>query len=234
MPRKRYWKKRRVCQTEVSDKTGGSGLLKNTAQRQDMMPIDDWTRGSGLVKNTAQGLASTTINVTGGSGLLKNTAQRLDVSKVETSLSKIAEMHKEFEKDTHKESYKDTLPDTSMDILQKSLPNSMLPFGASRILFGSFHQNDSRFSEVSRGYQCTGNALAMLSYATSCNIQHSEILDMVLYNGDNIYKDIINDLKKQENFVNNLLSLDEVPSYISTDWGNFNVEKIQYYKRFAC
>ena len=36
-------------------------------------------------------------------------------------------------------------------------------WNACHILFGSFHQNDRRFSEHSRGFQCTGNAFCMLS-----------------------------------------------------------------------
>ena len=31
-------------------------------------------------------------------------------------------------------------------------------------VFGSFHQNDARFPEQSRGYQCTCNAPCMLAY----------------------------------------------------------------------
>ena len=37
-------------------------------------------------------------------------------------------------------------------------------WNASDLVFGTFYQNDGRFSENSRGYQCTCNALCMLSY----------------------------------------------------------------------
>ena len=47
------------------------------------------------------------------------------------------------------------------------------PWNACHILFGSFHQNDTRFSEHSRGFQCTGNALCMLSYLTCFEIDNS-------------------------------------------------------------
>ena len=39
-------------------------------------------------------------------------------------------------------------------------------WNASDLVFGSFHQSDVRFSEQSRGYQCTCNALCMLSYSS--------------------------------------------------------------------
>ena len=38
------------------------------------------------------------------------------------------------------------------------------------IIFGSFHQNNERFSNQSRGFQCTCNALCMLVYAAFLDI----------------------------------------------------------------
>ena len=63
-------------------------------------------------------------------------------------------------------------------------------WNACHILFGSFHQNDRRFSEHSRGFQCTGNALCMLSYSTCFEIDNSSTLDKVLYDGDALYQTI--------------------------------------------
>ena len=51
---------------------------------------------------------------------------------------------------------------------------------SSEIVFGSFHQNDGRFSEHSRGYQCTCNALCMLSYAHCGDVDNSMVLDKVV------------------------------------------------------
>ena len=53
-------------------------------------------------------------------------------------------------------------------------------WNASDLVFGSFHQNDGRFSEHSRGYQCTCNALCMLSYAHCVDVDDSMVLDKVL------------------------------------------------------
>ena len=54
--------------------------------------------------------------------------------------------------------------------------------------FGSFHQNDRRFSDQSRGFQCTCNALCMLSYNTACTeIENSSNLDKILCEGDSLY-----------------------------------------------
>ena len=40
--------------------------------------------------------------------------------------------------------------------------SSALLWSANQIIFGSFHQNDRRFHDQSRGFQCTCNALCML------------------------------------------------------------------------
>ena len=53
---------------------------------------------------------------------------------------------------------------------------------ASDVVFGSFHQMMSVFSEQSRGYQCTPNALCIhvLSYSLFLDVNDSLILDKVL------------------------------------------------------
>ena len=48
-------------------------------------------------------------------------------------------------------------------------------------MFGSFHQNDKRFVDQSRGFQCTCNALCMLVHDET---QSSSVLDQVLDDGD--------------------------------------------------
>ena len=50
-------------------------------------------------------------------------------------------------------------------------------WNASDLVFGSFHQNDVRFSEQSRGYQCTCNALSILSYSLCLDVDNSLMLD---------------------------------------------------------
>ena len=55
----------------------------------------------------------------------------------------------------------------------QAIRSSELLWNASDLVFGSFHQNDGRFSEHSRGYQCTCNALCMLSYAHCGDVDNS-------------------------------------------------------------
>ena len=47
----------------------------------------------------------------------------------------------------------------------QAVRSSELLWNAIDLVFGRFHLNDGRFSELSRGYQCTCNALCILSYA---------------------------------------------------------------------
>ena len=99
-------------------------------------------------------------------------------------------------------------------------------WNASNLLFGSFHQNDVRFSERSRGYQCTCNALCMLSYATCMDTEKSFILDKVLCEGDTLYESVIEKLKSEGKFIHCLLSLEEIPDDFKIEIGKFMTEKL--------
>ena len=95
-------------------------------------------------------------------------------------------------------------------------------WNAYHIVFGSFHKNDGQFSEHSRGFQCTGNALCMLSYS-ACH--KSSTLDKILCDGDAFYQTIINNLKADGKFIHSLLSLEEIPDVFEVEIGKFVVEK---------
>ena len=82
----------------------------------------------------------------------------------------------------------------------QAVRSSELLWNASDLVFGSFHQNDGRFSEHSRGYQCTCNALCMLSYAHCGDVDNSMVLDKVLYEGDALYQAVIRKLKSDRKF----------------------------------
>ena len=98
-------------------------------------------------------------------------------------------------------------------------------WNACQIIFGSYHQNDVRFSEQSRGFQCTGNALCMLSYSACLDINNSSTLDKLLCDGDSLYQKIIHSLKADGKFIHALLSLDEIPDDFEVELGKFIVEK---------
>ena len=94
------------------------------------------------------------------------------------------------------------------------------------ILFGNFNQNDRRFSDQMRGFQCTCYALCMLSHNTACTeINSSSSLDKILYEGDILYQEVTNRLKAQLKFIHTLPSLDEFPTDFEITTGKFDVEK---------
>ena len=99
-------------------------------------------------------------------------------------------------------------------------------WNASSLVFGSFHQNDVRFSEQSRGYQCTCNALCMLSYSACLDIEKSAILDKVLSEGDVLYRSVINKLREDGKFIHHLLTLEEIPNDFKVEIGKFTSEKL--------
>ena len=109
----------------------------------------------------------------------------------------------------------------------QAIRSSELLWNASDIVFGSFHQNDGRFSEHSRGYQCTCNALCMLSYAHCGDIDNSMVLDKVLCEGDALYQTVIRELKSNGKFIHHLLSLEEIPDDFEVEIGKFTLEKFR-------
>ena len=109
----------------------------------------------------------------------------------------------------------------------QAIRSSELLWNASDLVFGSFHQNDGRFSEHSRGYQCTCNALCMLSYAHCGDVDNSMVLDKVLYEGDALYQKVIRKLKSDGKFIQHLLSLEEIPDDFEVEIGKFTLEKFR-------
>ena len=93
------------------------------------------------------------------------------------------------------------------------------------MVFGSFHQNNERFSEQSRGFQCTANALCMLGYSACLDINDGSKLDQILCDGDSLYQNIVDRLKADGKFIQPLLSLDEIPDVIEIEKGKFIVDK---------
>ena len=89
-------------------------------------------------------------------------------------------------------------------------------------MFGSFHQNDERFIDQSRGVQCTCNALCML---IQDKIQNSSDLDQILYEGVALYNRTITSLKAEGKFVHSLLSLEEIPNTVEIKTGQYFVAK---------
>ena len=109
----------------------------------------------------------------------------------------------------------------------QAIRSSELLWNASDLVFGSFHQNDGGFSEHSRGYQCTCNALCMLSYAHCGDVDNSMVIDKVLCEGDALYQTVIRKLKSDGKLIHHLLSLEEIPDDFEVEIGKFTLEKFR-------
>ena len=109
-------------------------------------------------------------------------------------------------------------------VCYQAIRSSELLWNASDLVFGSFYQNDGRFSVHSKGYQCTCNALCMLSYAHCGDVDNSMVLDKVLCEGDALYQKVIKKLKSDGKFIQHLLSLEEIPHDFEIEIGKFTLE----------
>ena len=98
-----------------------------------------------------------------------------------------------------KECAPDRISDNDNQLARRS---STSLWNAGAIMYGSFHQNDKRFSELSREFQCTCNTLCMLTYSSCHEIDNSLVKDKILYDGDTLHK---RNLKAQVKFVHSLL-----------------------------
>ena len=162
------------------------------------------------------------------SRVIEKTSERKDEasSPQNTMLQQHTQNNKEITAQHHFNSdSSETCLDDDM-ICYQALKSSEQLWNASDLVFGSFHQNDVRFSEQSRGYQCTCNALCMLSYSLCHNVFDSLILDEVLCEGDVVYQTVINRLKLDGKFVHHLLSLEEIPDNLEVNMGKFRLEKM--------
>ena len=141
----------------------------------------------------------------------------------------IIEQHEKHHKNVTAQLQTNGTLETSLDndvVCYQAIRSSDQLWNASDFIFGNFHQNDARFSEQSRGYQCTCNALCMLSYSLCHDIDNGLIVDEVLCEGDALYQTVISRLKSDGKFMNQLLSLEEIPDEFEVKIGKFTVEKL--------
>ena len=162
------------------------------------------------------------------SGVIEKTSERENIAA--SPQNEMLQMHTQNNKKiTAQHHFNSDSSETCLDnemVCYQAIRSSEHLWNAGDLVFGSFHQNDVRFSEQSRGYQCTCNALCMLSYSLCDNVYTSLILDEVLCEGDVLYQTVIDRLKSKGKFVHHLLSLEEIPDNFEIKMGKFTVEKM--------
>jgi hypothetical protein len=106
--------------------------------------------------------------------------------------------------------------------------NVQRPFNAVLLTYGSFSQDDARFSQVTRNKQCICNALVYL--AMTCNKQERTVIDLdkVLLLGDQLYKSTVHNLEKTKKLRSKLLNFDEIPQIVETGEEKYEVFNMQF------
>jgi len=90
-------------------------------------------------------------------------------------------------------------------------------------MWASFSQSNVRFSQVSRGRQCTCNALMMLLYSKHKQEFTTSILDEILNQGDDLYHNVVSDVVASGKFISYLLQFEDLPSTVQTCLYTFNI-----------
>uniref|UniRef100_A0A8C4HPS9 ATP-dependent DNA helicase n=1 Tax=Dicentrarchus labrax TaxID=13489 RepID=A0A8C4HPS9_DICLA len=84
-------------------------------------------------------------------------------------------------------------------------------------------QNDARYNTFSRNHQCTCMALTFLAYHNEGLQINTTYLDRVLEQGDLLYVGIKNQLLLERRYVDDHLTVEEMPQQVLTDTSVYNV-----------
>ena len=221
MPRRKNWKKRvnrrEVLDKEVSIHASPAHVQANESPVQlqaNGSPVQVQANGSPVQVQAMQNWQKMQN--------IENISETNANKKAKSSEKKAKEKAKEGECDS---SIVTCVKTNSNDTFSQNVTESFQSWNARHILFGSFHQNNERFSEQSRGFQCTSNALCMLGNSACLDINDGLILDKILCEGDSLYIKTVDRLKTDGKFIHPLLSLDEIPDDIEIERGKFTVDK---------
>ena len=216
MPRKKNWRRsesRRVV-------LGQQEVLEGVSHRQNPASVQVLSPASVQALSPVSMQAHTPASVQIQSPASEQALSPASVQEIRVNHKKI--LKKEINKINLQTMYHKNSMKMCIDLVLRQLTQS---WNAFQILFGRYHQNDVRFSEQSRGFQCTGNALCMLLYSACLDINNSSTRDKILCDGDSLYQKIIHSLKADGKFIHAVLSLDEIPDEFEVELGKFIVEK---------
>ena len=138
MPRKKNWRKSKSRRVVL----GQQEVLERISYRQNPASV--------------QVLSPVSVQIQSPASLQAN------VSKSQKDLEKGNKQNDFTNKVSQKEHEEGRATATCIDLV---LRQSTQSWNACQVNYGSCHQIDVRFPEQCRGFQCTGNALCMLSYS---------------------------------------------------------------------
>ena len=238
MPRRKNWRKsvsrREVLYGEVSINASPDQLQANGSPVQmqaNESPVQLQANGS-PVQVQANGSPVQVQAMQKWQNSL-NTSETNANKKAKTSVTNVKKKAKTYEQNGREKAKEGKCESSiggcvntnSNDTCFEIVTESFQQWNAKHIIFGSFHQNNDRFSKQSRGFQCTSNALCMLGYSAYLDIKNGLILDKILCEGDSLYIKTVDRLKTEGKFIQPLLSLDEIPDDIEIEKRKFIVDK---------
>ena len=116
-----------------------------------------------------------------------------------------------------------TSVDSNIYALSRQHRSSKVPHKA--IVLRSYNQADHMFSDLSRGSQCSTNALCSLIFAKFSHLGTKNCLDQVVVEGGILYSNVISSLKAKSLFKSRLQTLDEIPEAVTILEKDIIVEK---------
>lgn len=213
MPRKRTWKKAAAKKKTSFKADVGDKYPTDVGHVQPSVPL-----GVGHVltpmTSVPAGVISTT-SVTVVSAALPETTSNQNISQNDSQIT----MQILPQNDSHistqniSENISQEMPN---EVQHSSLQWRCVQMSSDSIVFGSFHQGNTKFSSFSRGNQCSCNSLIMLVNSYENFSFSSGFLDQTLVKGDRLYNTILQKLQGEGKVKSKLLMFDELPSQIDT------------------
>ncbi|XP_053405183.1 uncharacterized protein LOC128558914 [Mercenaria mercenaria] len=161
-----------------------------------------------------------------GSPEVSKACQKNSESLLKDFKSFAEELQKELPDDLPSASCVQTVsPESFTGYESNIIHDSTNPFRFVSLMYGSFHQGDDRFSWDSRGSQCTINSLCALKFSQYFEFSSQESLDDILTVGDQLYKNVVRNLRQLGNFKHRLLCLDEMPDEVNIKCKKIHIEK---------
>lgn len=107
-------------------------------------------------------------------------------------------------------------------------PSQCLQLSDASFVHGNIHQGDVMFTELTRGRQCTCNALVALCklrHITELSMPSSSDIDDILIKGDELYHNVIMNLAFNHTLANYYLTFDELPTKFDINRMVYNITK---------
>ena len=222
MPRKRTWKKAAAKKKTSFKADVGDKYPTDVGHVQPSVPL-----GVGHVLTPMTSVPAgviSTIPVTVVSVALLETTSNQNISQNDSQITMqiLPQNNSQISTQNISENISQEMPN---EVQHVSLQCRCVHQSSDSIVFGSFHQGNTKFSSFSRGNQCSCNSLIMLVNSYENFSFSSGFLDQTLVKGDSLYNTILQKLQGEGKVKSKLLMFDELPTQIGTGKNHHKVDK---------